>query len=526
MQPQQPNQPSLGGTPPDPQGAVSFQQPTVISPQTAVPPAPQPAVTPPTEAFGTLPGASTAQQQPTVQQPFSPQPPQPTPPSGYSPQPPIPPTPTAQPFMTSSVVSGNFDSASAAQGPSITPTPTKKSKKKWFLGSGVVATVLLLSTGFVFGYYIPNTPANVWKTGMDHTGQAVESLMTEATSSKNTEAFKQYQLTADFDYKSDSDQVVSGTVNAKTNGTDSDSNGSVSVKQLGSSPKTVLASVRTIKSNDSTLPDIFFKVSGLESFGFDAYVPNLASYENRWIEIDGSYLESLGGEAVDTTSKDQISSQDAHELAVAVSGVTREYLFGVDESKAVLENKSFVGKETIDGVKTYHYTVSVNKTNFQAYCAALGDKLATTSAYKKLVGSENTSEAKNSFVKSCKETDVSGTFDIWIDSGYKLVHKVRFTDENNKDSYVDFGQTYNGSDTLPFFIKAYDADSKSTLSVNLTYNTKTNQVDGKGSIKSTGSDGGSGTLKFQLKPSTTDINIERPTNTIKIDQLLSELGLQ
>lgn len=431
---------------------------------------------------------------------------------------------TPQPLVAPTVVSGNFDTMGQGAAPVFPTTPVKKSKKKWFLGGGVLAAVLLLSSGFVFGYYIPNTPANVWKTGMHHTGQAVESLMSEATSGERAQNLTKFGLSGAFSYGSNkSTETVSGSFSSKTDGTDSDSSGTVRYNLDGTGAKTISGKLVTIQTDTSTLPDIFFQISGLSTLGLDAYIPNIKTYESRWIEVDGSYLESLGGTTATDSTDSQITTADAHELAVAVGSVSREYLFGTDSTKAVLVNKSFVGKETVEGVKTYHYSVAVDKTNFESFCSALGDKVSQTSAYKKLTGASDTNEAKKSLVESCKGTDTSGTFDVWIDSGYKLIHKVRFTDDNNK-SYVEFGQSYNAGDTIPFFLKAYDADSKSTGTLALSVNTKTNQIDGKGTLKNEGSDGGSGTLTLQLKPINGDFKVERPTNTIKVQELLAQFG--
>lgn len=535
MQPNNENQPPAGGaTPPADSSNTPFQQPTVIAPQAPVAAQPAPLtpaqMTPstPNQSESTVPTPDTSPATEPAQQPFV----QPVGAPNLQPNQtqevagmPIPTMP--QPLSTPTVVSGSFDSMGQGIEPVFPLTPAKKSKKKWILGGGVLAAVLLLSSGFVFGYYIPNTPANVWKTGMHHTGQAVESLLTDSTSGDNAKNLSKIELSGAFSYGSNNKtQNVSGSFNSKTDGTDSNSSGTVRYNLDGTGTKTVSGKLVTIQTDTSTLPDIFFQISGLSSLGLDAYVPNIKSYENRWIEIDGSYLESLGGgsTASNDSSSKQLTTADAHELAVAVGSVSREYLFGTDSSKAVLVNKSFVGKETTEGVKTYHYTVAVDKTNFQAFCAALGDKVSQTNAYKKLVGSSDTTEAKKGLVESCKGTDTTGTFDVWIDSGYKLIHKVRFTDDKNTKNYVEFGQSYAGGDTIPFFLKAYDAESKSTGTLALTVNTKTNQIDGKGTLKIDGSDGGSGTLTLQLKPITGDFKVERPTNTIKIEEILSQFG--
>src|SRR5690606_31032379 len=74
-------------------------------------------------------------------------------------------------------------------------TPPKKSKKPLFVGLFVALAVVLGSAGYVFGYYIPNKPENVWKTGLNRSGDTLAKLVAESTTEQKIEKLKSSKST-------------------------------------------------------------------------------------------------------------------------------------------------------------------------------------------------------------------------------------------------------------------------------------------------------------------------------------------
>ncbi|HXE09871.1 MAG TPA: hypothetical protein VN554_00415, partial [Verrucomicrobiae bacterium] len=116
---------------------------------------------------------------------------------------------------------------------------------------------------------------------------------------------------------------------------------------------------------------------------------------------------------------------------------------------------------------------------------------------------------------------------IWMDTGQRVVYKVRFNGKDNPASnYVDVGLDYKGGDNFPFFIRAKSdtGGDNTTYDFGATVNTKTAKIDFKADVKATGTDAGTFTADFNLQPSTSTINIEKPAGAKPIDQVLSDLG--
>src|SRR5690606_34209177 len=112
-------------------------------------------------------------------------------------------------------------------------------------------------------------------------------------------------------------------------------------------------------------------------------------------------------------------------------------------------------------------------------------------------------------------------FDVWIDAKYKLIHKVRFADNNNSDDYIDIGQTYTGGDELKLFVifkgKDYSYD------VNLTSNFETQKT--TLSVKGEGTDETPYDLEVvtTIEPYSEEINTSEPEGSVDIEKLLQDI---
>jgi hypothetical protein len=430
------------------------------------------------------------------------------------------------------VVGGDFGSTSYNVTDSGLHSITGGGKKKFFLAGGVAVAVLLLSGGWVFGMYLPSKPENVWKTGLDRTGKAVDSIVQNATDLKKLDLLKTSELSGDLTVKSDS-LNMNGDFTAKLDDTNSNSSLNLTLKQQGGASDLKLsAKVLTQLDKSAQYPNTYFQINGITALGLDAFVPKISTYDGKWIEVNGDYLKKSIGQSGGSADnpKNQITSKDVAEAVRVVSAATKDYVLTSDASKAVLLNKGFVAKETVDGLKAYHYTATLDKTHAKAYCQALGTNVATTNVFKKLVDEKDRNTQKDSLIKSCQDSadkiKSTDTFDLWIDSHYKLIHKVRVYNSTGNKTYADFGQNYKGDDNLNLFLKVHNPTQKMDFNLTSTTNSKTFASSGTLSFTS-GDKTNALSVKanYKVKSAGGSAQVTKPTVTIKIEDLLQQLGI-
>lgn len=431
------------------------------------------------------------------------------------------------------VVGGNSGQTSyAVTGGSASPSPrSHNSHKKLYLGCGLVILVLLLAAGWVFGMYLPNKPENVWKTGVNRTGQALDSVVADATDSQKLASLKTANLTGDVSVKS-ADYTASGKLTTQGNDTATTSDLNVSFKPSGQPGYNFSAKLLTSLAANAQYPDLYFQISGFKDLGLDALVPNVSSYDGKWITVSGDYLsKTIGQSGSDSPKKaQQLTNQDVADAARAVTATTKDYVFTTDPAKAVLVNKGFVGKETVEGVSSYHYTAAINKDHAKDYCSAIANTIAGTNAFKKFVDSADRSDRQKSLKSSCingvDNIKSSDTFDVWVGGKYKLIHKVRLHDSADKNAYLDFGQTYKGDDTLNFFATVHQPSDKIDLNFTSTTNTKTNTTNGHLHVTSTAKDSGfTADANYQLKSDNSKVNVTKPKGAVPLPDVLRQLGI-
>lgn len=471
-------------------------------------------------------------QQPETQN-FSPTPPQPatSAPSTITPQtvstePTLPAIPQEEHTVQPTAPQGVF-----VGGPAPVPQPQqpRKRKKKLFIISGV-AILLLATTGFVFGYYLPNQPENVYKTGLSRTGKALSSIIDGATEQDKLSKVEKSELSGKLTatYR---DQTVNGNFSVKLDKTTSNGHFEYGYKFSDGEQK-ILADFMTRLDEKSTYPDVYFRISGLQEIT-DLFMPSLSAYNNRWIAVESAYLENLTKDfAVDEPkNRENVSADEIASLIKSVNDVTNEYVFTSDSSKAVIEKKSYVKKEkTSEGVTAFRYKVGFNAQHLVAYCKAVVNKTATEPAFKKLlnINDKEVEELKDDGLKGCddvgKDTDPDYTFDMWIDSKYKLIHKLRFTDKDKSDPYFEVGQIYKGGDKVSLFVNSVSekdkADMKLTVDLDLKNMTSTGKftanLDISGPIKIDG--------ELSAQPYEGEIKVEKPADAAPIDEVIKAFG--
>lgn len=405
-------------------------------------------------------------------------------------------------------------------------------KKKLLIAAGVSVITLLLAGGAVFGLYVPNTPTNVWSTGLNRSGKALDSLVQTATTPDRLKSYTTSELKGTLDAKV-GDAKYSGTFNTTFDKTHLNAALNVALQSEGTN-ETIGAKVVSQVAAGNLYPDVYFQLTGLSTLGLDAFVPGVSTYDGKWIKVDSSYLKSIGDSylATNDNTKTQVTTQNIADMARAASSVTKDYLFTAAPDKAVLIKKSYVGKEKVDGITAYHYKVGINNQHLQAYCEALSNAVLSTDGYKKISGetTQQVNDEKQAAIKDCKN-DAStfkstNTLDTWIDGHYKLIYKVRVYDPGRTTYYTEVGQLYKGGDKLSLFMNFHDSsvggDGKLTMDTNIqTSATKLTLT-----YKQTGGDGPFDvTATLDASGSSKPVQVTIPTGAIPIQDVLKKFGL-
>lgn len=416
----------------------------------------------------------------------------------------------------------------------VSTTPGAKSsktgRKKLLFIIALVALVLLLAGGFVFGYYLPNKPENVYKSGLTNTAKGYDKLVNyiedqQKQKYQGAEANGSFKLTA-------SSVSGEGTFSSQSSG--GNSTGKV---DLNISGQKFSANFRSIQPNGQSTPDIYLQLTGIKST-LDSYGLNsLDTLDGQWIAIDHTLLDGIANMGKDNPAQDKVSAptQAQIEDAMKKAGeVNRQYIFTTDPNKAVLQNKKYLGKSTQDGRSVYGYQVGYSKPNLKAYVKALGTALDSSSLNgwaKQVNEGKSISDSMNipEINKSIDAAKADYTFTMYIDAGTKLIRQLHFTDPSDPtNNYFNVGLQYTGGDEYPFVLElhAKDGKDKGNGKLTLTLNTATNKLSLE--LKSGGSVGDtpfSFTLNFAVTPTNKDVKVTAPTGAKPIMELLNSFNL-
>lgn len=454
------------------------------------------------------------------------------------------PSPEASP-PAPTPITATEQSASPQPVPLVNPeppvAPKKRSKKPLIIGV-IIAFLLILSTSaYVFGYYIPNQPENVWKTGLNRSGEVLSTLAEENTEAEKIESFKKSEISSTLSVTSDVVDV-DGELTTKFDDTSSDSALSINLSSeepLFGTDQTELALkafLLTKLAEDSAFPDIFFKVSGFKDIkAVETYYPGLVTYDDKWISVSSDYLESTLGSYVEAedfgySSENELTAEETAAIAKAVTDTLNEYVFTDDDAKGIIEQREFIGKEDLDDINTYHYKAGYRFDNLAPFCRAMVDNVLNVEGTDKFF--RDTEAKKDARVDAQEACDKSVSdedrqeledfsFDVWIDSKYKLIHKIRFTDEDNEANYIDIGQRYTGGDDVTFFAHIENGDVTANLELN-------NNFDSLKTVITVNVDV-SGDTPFTIKSTTTvqpyqeEITTTPPEAAVDIQEFLSSL---
>lgn len=389
----------------------------------------------------------------------------------------------------------------------------------------LVAVLLLLGlgSGYVFGYYIPNKPENVWKDALVNTGKGYDMLTSYATAvPKDVQG-----LDMQGSYKVNGAIISDGTMTGKSQGSDSQFTGSISAVGLK-----INYDVRSIKSSGDT-PDYYFKVSGIQGLGdlvgggYPGVAGALNGLNNQWYVIDHTLFQQLAGASGSSTSQ-QYGVKDVQNTLNTVGVPNKTYLFTNDASKAVFVQKSYVGAEKRDGRSTYHYKAGVDKTHLKSYLQTLCDGLSKDKLGKLVLNNGLASTNCTDFAKRADSVDASQTADVWVDRHTKLVHAVRFSDKKDAANYFEITQDYQGGSSYPFGLTVQTKDSTNTITASLTgsLDSASNTLKINGKLEAKGDQASTGSFDFTIKPNTDkSFKVTVPDGAKNIMQLLNDLGV-
>lgn len=436
---------------------------------------------------------------------------------------------------TASVTSDSTTVSQDKQGESPVSSPVvgaSPKKSKWFLPA-ILAGVLILGGGAAaYVTVFQKSPEKLWKTALNNTADGLDSYL---TNSMNNE---QKGFVSEGSFSLSSPIAIDGDFKGswyETNGTMSAS--------VGAAGARVTSELRTVAADNSTNPDIYVKVDGLE--GVDELISSftggesseltssLASINDQWFFIDHTLLDQYTASSA-TADTPTMTKEDLKEVTDKMMLVMRDRMFTVSEDKAIFKIAEKIGKEDFEGTSSYRMQVKVDQQNFKSFIVALKDAAKDTKLEELLKAgqTDKTLEEVMSFdnlIKELEKADFSkAVADVWVEGNGGYVRNVRFYPvEDKKDSnYLDFGMNYTGGDVFPMYIRATmdddgskgkltfgfepnkaNGDAKMTMNINLTSEGTEIKAEGELSVK--GSD--------------EKVTVEKPSDAKNIFELLGGL---
>lgn len=410
---------------------------------------------------------------------------------------------------------------------------------KWFkkpLVMIVVAVIVILAVagGLVFGLYLPNTPNNVYSSGLANTGKAEDELIRYATD-QTAANYKSATFDGTLKFKS-SDGSYDVTLNGASD-TSSNTTATVKADILG---ENLTADVRSVLASGNKTPDVYFRVTGIKTLLDTNGLASLDGLDNQWVAVDHTLIDTYASSLQKSVGTDISSASNLPtkaqltDAAMKIATVNKTYLYTTDAKTAVLANETYIGQEK-DGDRTLnHYTVGYDKSHLQAYVSALATALDSSSLNTWSKAANNGKNLSQLLDFDSLKSDIQGartdyTFNLWIDTGTKLVSKVQLTDPSDSASVVTLSQSYAGGSSYPVSITIKDKDDSGnpeTGTIGVIVHTDTHKVnftvafDSKASTGETTVD-----AALNVTPSNTSVSVTAPTGAKSVVDILSELGL-
>ena len=390
---------------------------------------------------------------------------------------------------------------------------------------GLAGLLIVTGLGYV-GYtyvYVPNNPTLLWSVSLKRTGKGIDGLLKgsgtssqQATKVNGTYEFDAALIAGDGSFQIEAD----------------DTNASVRF-DLGMAGIRANADVLVLKVQNSEKFDLYAKVSGLQGIGslIDNGDKELATrieqLNDQWISIDHSYLDQLdtktGNKATD------FSSKDVNEIIRKMQPLDDTYVFSADNQTRVFTVRQNVGKEKHNGLKTYHYKVSVDKDHLRNYLKDTKQALAAT-RLPTLSSDTNYNETMDKLIKSVDRLKGTETADVWVNQRTRLIQSIRIIDPQKTSDYIEFGLNYNGGSELPFYVTFIATDDgNGRVDISSVYNTKTKVNKTHVTIKLEDATNKQNAFDFTsdmtVSPSKQKPNFKTPDNAKPLKDILAEFQL-
>jgi len=416
--------------------------------------------------------------------------------------------------------------------PPPVPAPRRRFMRKRIMIPAVVILLAAILAGGYFGYYMNSSV--ILSQSLSRTGKGYNKLVDYFDTQSKTK-YKGSTASGTYTLKAGSTST-DGSLDLKSSGANSDMTFNV-----GLGATRVNAEVRSIKSASGKTPDLYLKASGIKGLGDllgssdQQTAAAIDSLDGKWIAVDHTLLDNLSSTDTGTTMSLPTEAQVMDELK-AFGKVNQQYVFTTDKKKSVTTVVKKYGTESVDGHKTYHYKMALNKANVKTYITAQ-QKALNASQLGAWIKKNDYQDTVNDYFKSLQTSADSisnkDDFDLWADTHSRLIYKVRIPDDKNPASnYVDVGLNYKGGSSYPFFIGEQSKDDSNTSSGSLvaTIDSKTNSLTLQVSFKSTSSGSGDPSnynfkANLTYKPTNNVTTISAPTGAEPLSQVLDELGL-
>ncbi len=450
--------------------------------------------------------------------------------------------------------------------PPIKKRPFYKNKKIILIIAGSIL-VLLIILGAIFGLYLPNTPNNVWNTGLNRTGIQTAAVIEALSDPKVSETLKKSKIEAGGTVNY-GEQNYSVSSNVSIDASKSDTTAQIKASSGSAEDLVVDVALKTYLPEAALLPNLYLKLglnntSILSSFG----IPE--KYNNVWISAEQDIMNELAKSYnVEQNDSNNVTKEDIISVVNDFNSVSQQYVFTSNPQYSIINKKSYIGSEDINGVKTNHYKAGVNKDNAKQYCYAVFDKLMNNATYKKYVlsGDTNIDARKQENNKECDRliNDIPDNFefDIWINKSIKIIQQIRIYEDLSKQAeeakkrkteclqtfdayngsscdyaddlvekgqkYTEFGQIIKSKKELSLYTSdVSDTDkNKSNIRAEIYVNSETYELNGKITAKADNPDNKINVdLTFKMLPYQGEIDTTKPKDAVPIQQVLEESNL-
>ncbi len=417
---------------------------------------------------------------------------------------------------------------------SAKPVKAGLSRTRLLALSGVAVLVILGTVAYVFGYYAPNRPKTVFNSALTNTGRGYDEIVKYVSDKATIKEFETSDLKGNFKFDGDG-FATDGTFTAKSDDKDATFAGNIG---LGVTRLKLEGVIKDAANSES--PDLYFKLSGIKGLGAQFAMPELDTLDGQWVAADHSLFDNItkqaeqrGGVSSSTSGFTAPTEEAVVDAIKAVGETSKKYLFTNDEANSVIKMDSFVGKEVVDSKSTNHYKVKASKENLKTYVKELGKALdkSKLNDWAKDSYDKPLSELINSegVAKSADTIDGNKSFDLWVNTKTKLVHKVRLPgDGDAAKNYTDIGLNYGGGAEKPFFITTVTGQDgvKNNTTVKLSLNTETNLIKMGFNTDATSENGKStGKFDIEVKPSSGKVEAKVPEGAITLAEALDKVGL-